>query len=1192
MRPRVSVVVPVHNVEPYLEACLASLAQQTVGDLEVVVVDDGSTDEGPAIAERFAAADPRFRLVRQANAGLGAARNTGVGHATGEFLAFVDSDDLVPRHAYELLLGALDRTGSDFASGGARRLTSFGTTKAGFLAKACERTRLRTHITRFPTLIVDRTAWNKLFRRSFWDLHGFRFPEGVYYEDIPVTLPAHYLARSVDVIDQTVYLWRVREGDDLSITQRRTETKALRDRTAAVDFVSRFLAEQGLRISKAVYDRTVLGADLRYFLEVLPYAGDEYRRLFLQLANEFIDRADRWALDQPFAIDRLKWQLVRRRAMPELLEVLRFEQEDLRERPPVRVGRHWYGDYPYRTDERLRIPRSVYRLDDELAPVFRLERLRWEGETLRIEGFAYVHMIGAPERDSQRVELVARRRGWWRRRLRLPTERVHRPDVTSAAAQAFAPLDWSGFSATLDGAALKEGGSWREGTWEIGVVLRSGGVVRTAWRPEPAALRPVPLAELTLEDGTRVRAGLSASGRLTVAVQRRRSQVTACLLDEGVLQLEGELAAVGKESPRLHVSRRIGAATLEYPLHVDRSGGSKRFLARIPVEDLIREVDVGDAAAHVEQQAEGVAWDLSLAVGNGRRPVHLAADAPEQTWIVGGREIGVRRTRDGEISVTEGWFRPVVTEAEWSPEGALVVGGTFRGPQDDYELSLSVRVSNEAYSVPLGYDRRTGRFRAELTPAAVPSPAGVRPLHAGLWELLVGRRGAPPETAVGTVVASGLLEELPVSTENGKRFHFGVVDDDSAALAVERDLDDDERGGFQQRVLRSSVYASQRAGELRDAVVYDCYGGREYSDSPRALHEELVSRGAPFEHLWIVRDAAFRVPETAVPVRHGSREHVEALARSRYVVANDHWPRWFQRRPDQTCLQTWHGAPLKLLGLELADRPKAARAYRRVLGERPENWHYVVSPGPAATPVLERAFPGDPEVVETGLPRTDLLLRADRDAVARDVRNRLGVERKRVVLYAPTYRDNLEHLAGVRITQRRGLPSFEADTYRREGYRLPPLLDVAALRAALGDEQVVLFRRHRLIVDGLPPSVEPHVLDVSGFPDAAELLLAADVLVTDYSSLVFDFARLGRPIVFFTPDLEAYRDDVRGFSIDLEAVAPGPLLRTTDEVIEALRDPDAVLEAQRARYERFVETYCPLDDGRASARVVDRVFRG
>jgi CDP-glycerol glycerophosphotransferase len=136
----------------------------------------------------------------------------------------------------------------------------------------------------------------------------------------------------------------------------------------------------------------------------------------------------------------------------------------------------------------------------------------------------------------------------------------------------------------------------------------------------------------------------------------------------------------------------------------------------------------------------------------------------------------------------------------------------------------------------------------------------------------------------------------------------------------------------------------------------------------------------------------------------------------------------------------------------------------------------------------------------------------------------------------------------------------------------------------------VLFRKHHRVVEALPAEVGSLVRDVSGYPDAIELLLAADVLITDYSSLAFDFAASGRPLLFFTPDLEAYRDDVRGLSLDLDAVAPGPLLRTTDEVIDALRDLDAVAAEHRPRYEAFVDVYCPLADGRASARVVERVF--
>lgn len=123
---------------------------------------------------------------------------------------------------------------------------------------------------------------------------------------------------------------------------------------------------------------------------------------------------------------------------------------------------------------------------------------------------------------------------------------------------------------------------------------------------------------------------------------------------------------------------------------------------------------------------------------------------------------------------------------------------------------------------------------------------------------------------------------------------------------------------------------------------------------------------------------------------------------------------------------------------------------------------------------------------------------------------------------------------------------------------------------------------------GLPTA--PGVLDVSLFPDATELLLAVDVLVTDYSSAVFDFATTGRPLIFFTPDLEVYRDQVRGFSIDFEADAPGPLLRDAGDVLDALRDPEGVRAAYDDRYERFVARYCALADGEASSRVVERVF--
>jgi CDP-glycerol glycerophosphotransferase len=197
----------------------------------------------------------------------------------------------------------------------------------------------------------------------------------------------------------------------------------------------------------------------------------------------------------------------------------------------------------------------------------------------------------------------------------------------------------------------------------------------------------------------------------------------------------------------------------------------------------------------------------------------------------------------------------------------------------------------------------------------------------------------------------------------------------------------------------------------------------------------------------------------------------------------------------------------------------------------------------------------------------DVLARPDRDALSARLRERLGIPAGvRTVLYAPTYRDHV------------------AD--RRGRYRLDLQLDIERLRAALGDDTVILFRKHHYVADAAPPNV----LDVSAYPDGTELMLAADVLLTDYSSMMVDYANTGRPMLFYTYDLDAYRDEIRGFYLDFVGTVPGPLLRTTDEVIEALRDLDGVRAQYAERYDAFRTQFCELDDGQASARVVDRVF--
>ncbi|GJF27836.1 hypothetical protein KNE206_05360 [Kitasatospora sp. NE20-6] len=287
MAPRLSVVVPIHNVEPYLAACLDSIAAQTLTDLECVMVDDGSTDSGPAIAEAYAARDPRFRLVRQENQGLGAARNTGYRHiADGtEYLAFVDSDDTLPPHAYRLMVDTLDATGSDFAAGNALRLRAGGYEQSHAHLRPFRETRLRTHISETPALVTDRTAWNKVYRRSFFDRAGILYPEGMLYEDAPVSVPHHFLADRVDVLADHVYHWRVREGADRSITQRRTDPRGLVDRVRSMELVRAWLLarpEPEFAAHLHAYDHNALVEEIPMFFWSVPDGDRPYRDAYQQ----------------------------------------------------------------------------------------------------------------------------------------------------------------------------------------------------------------------------------------------------------------------------------------------------------------------------------------------------------------------------------------------------------------------------------------------------------------------------------------------------------------------------------------------------------------------------------------------------------------------------------------------------------------------------------------------------------------------------------------------------------------------------------------------------------------------------------------------------------------------------------------------------------------------------------------------
>ena len=225
-------VLPIYNVGDYLEATLSSLLRRSRREFELIVVDDGSTDHGPQIVEAFAARDGRIRLLRQENKGQGPSRNRGVAAARGQYLIFLDGDDVLPRHAYRRMITVLEQTGSDFVLAPVTRLRPSGRRSLpSWHAAVFSRRRLATTIEEFPAALFDVLACNRMFRRTFWLRSVEPFRGGIAYEDHVPMVSAFLRAERFDVITEVSYLWRIR-ADGSSSRQQKRSLGNLADRIA------------------------------------------------------------------------------------------------------------------------------------------------------------------------------------------------------------------------------------------------------------------------------------------------------------------------------------------------------------------------------------------------------------------------------------------------------------------------------------------------------------------------------------------------------------------------------------------------------------------------------------------------------------------------------------------------------------------------------------------------------------------------------------------------------------------------------------------------------------------------------------------------------------------------------------------------------------------------------------------------
>lgn len=458
----------------------------------------------------------------------------------------------------------------------------------------------------------------------------------------------------------------------------------------------------------------------------------------------------------------------------------------------------------------------------------------------------------------------------------------------------------------------------------------------------------------------------------------------------------------------------------------------------------------------------------------------------------------------------------------------------------------------------------SGSYRLHVLHAATGSPTPRGTTLPGTEQPI---RDTPAPVEVVLPVANGRVN-VPEEQLVPGLFRVAFVTTPAGFTAVfTAPLTDDEQGPAQQARLEAEYRSSKP--EPLDAVFFESFYGQNASCNPLAIDRAIAEACPDIARYWGVADASVAVPPGAIPVVEGSAEWWRVRAAARLIVINDWLRNRYRKRRHQKVLQTWHGTMLKKLALTRS-RP-GLRPALATIRER-SRWDILLSQNDYATRIFRRAYAYFGPIWNEGYPRDDVLVNGSAaevlatDTRAADIRARLGIpDGAQVLLYAPTWRDDrpdhVDHL------------------------------DVSRFTEKLGPGYVTLIRGHSRT---LQPGEDLHgggVLDVTSYPDVSELFLVADALVTDYSSVMFDFSVTGKPIYFFTPDLDRYREVLRGFYFDLLPVAPGPVVQTSDELVALVQNPDAVQAEYAEKYAAWRERFNPRDDGHAAQRVVARLIR-
>lgn len=391
------------------------------------------------------------------------------------------------------------------------------------------------------------------------------------------------------------------------------------------------------------------------------------------------------------------------------------------------------------------------------------------------------------------------------------------------------------------------------------------------------------------------------------------------------------------------------------------------------------------------------------------------------------------------------------------------------------------------------------------------------------------------------------------------------------------------KAGNLKETKRRAKYAKYYKNLLIDdkVILYDSYFGRGMICNPYAIFLELMENPdfQDYTHIWVLEDRygnepimeQFQNHKNVFAIARHSDDHLRFLASAKYIITNVSLPFYYCKKEGQIYVNTWHGTPIKSLGFDIPDAPVTiSNVLRNFLST-----DYIVSANPFLTSVflekykLEGLYEGT--IIEEGYPRNDRLYHTDKNTVISNMK-KYGIDidpKKEIILYAPTWKGNdYNH------------PQIDVNEYIDIKRTVESMIDT--------DKYQVLLKPHQVVYQELKKSGRMNDSLIPAFIDTNELLAVTDVLISDYSSIFYDYLATDKPVIFYIPDLEEYKN-YRGLYIEPDEL-PGPCFTNLSEVGQVINNLDVSMNKYRASYEKAKAFACPKDDGNVSKRIIDVIF--